>query len=163
MVWSVWFFFVSLVAASSSTSDVDRFLPDYYEAYRTGTAEELAVFYTDDVVFDDINQRHHVEGRALFTEALAGLKNIHVEMSVEEKRRMVSGDTVVVEILYKGTLDCAKLGRPDHENLSYALPAVLIFEVSNGKIRKQTDYIDYRTFTETFAKLQPPSQPQPQR
>ncbi len=163
MIWSVWVFLASLVAASSSTGDVDLFLPAYYETYRTGTAEELAAFYTDDVVFDDINQRHHIEGRALFTEALAGLKNIHVEMSVEEKRRIVSGDTVVIEILYKGTLDCAKLGRPDHQNLSYDLPAVLIFEVSNGKIRKQTDYIDYRTFTETFAKLQPQSQSHPQR
>ena len=161
MVWSVWISLASLVAPSSSTSDVDQLLSAYYETYRTGTAEELANFYTDDVVFDDINQRHHVEGRALFTEALAGLKNIHVEMSVVEKRRVVSGDTAVVEVLYKGTLDCAKLGRPDHENLPYELPAVLLFEVSDGKIRKQTDYIDYRTFTETFAKLQ--SQPKPSR
>ena len=163
MVWSVWVFLASLVAASSSASDVGQLLSAYYVTYRTGTAVELAEFYTDDVVFDDINQRHHIEGKALFAEALAGLKNIHVEMSVEEKRRIVSGDTVVVEILYKGTLDCAKLGRPDHENLSYELPAVLLFEVSNGKIRKQTDYIDYRTFTETFAKLQPQPQPHPSR
>ncbi len=163
MLWSVWVSIASLAASSETGKQVDRFVSDYYEAYRIGTAEELAAFYTDDVVFDDISQRHHVEGKAPFTEALASLKNIHVEMSVEEKRRMVSGDTVVVEILYKGTLDCAKLGRPDHENLSYALPAVLLFEVSNGRIRRQTDYIDYRTFTETFAKLQPAPQPHPAR
>jgi steroid delta-isomerase-like uncharacterized protein len=163
MLWSVWVFLASVVVSSERASGVDRFLSDYYEIYRMGTAEELAAFYADDVVFDDISQRHHFEGRAALTEALAGLKNIHVEMEVEEKRRMISGDSVVVEILYKGTLDCAKLGRPDHENLSYALPAVLLFEVSNGKIRRQTDYIDYRTFTETFAKLQPTPPPQPAR
>ncbi len=163
MLWSVWVFLAGLVASSEPANGVDRFLSDYYDAYHAGTAEELAAFYTDDVVFDDISQRHHVEGRASFTDALRGLKNIHVEMSVEEKRRMVSGDSVVVEILYKGTLDCAKLGRPDHENLSYVLPAVLLFDFSNGKIRRQTDYIDYRTFTETFAKLQPTPQPGPAR
>ena len=162
MLWSVWISVASLVGSAGPANEVDRLLSAYYEAYRTGTAEELAGFYTDDVVFDDVSQRHHVEGKAPFTEALAGLKNIHVEMNIEEKRRMVSGESVVVEIFYKGTLDCAKLGRPDHENLSYALPAVLLLEVSNGRIRKQTDYIDYRTFTETFAKLQPTPQPHPQ-
>lgn len=147
-----------LAVFSGSSGEVDRFLSAYYEVYRSGTAEELAAFYADDVVFHDVSQRHHVEGKAAFTESLAGLKNIHLEMSVEEKRRVVSGDTVAVEILYKGTLDCAKLGRPDHENLVYSLPAVLLFEVSEGKIRKQTDYIDFRTFSETFGKLQGPPQ-----
>jgi len=136
MLWSVWISVASLVGSAGPANEVDRLLSAYYEAYRTGTAEELAGFYTDDVVFDDVSQRHHVEGKAPFTEALAGLKNIHVEMNIEEKRRMVSGESVVVEIFYKGTLDCAKLGRPDHENLSYALPAVLLLEVSNGRDSK---------------------------
>lgn len=163
MFWSLWISVAGLVASSHPANDVDRFLSDYYEVYRSGTAEELAALYADDVVFDDVSQRHHFEGRASLTEALKGLKNIHVEMSVEEKRRVVSGDSVVVEVLYRGTLDCAKLGRPDHENLSYSLPAVLLFELSNGRVRRQTDYIDYRTISETFAKLQPTSQPQPAR
>ncbi|MGH9388162.1 MAG: nuclear transport factor 2 family protein [Vicinamibacteria bacterium] len=163
MLWSVWVLTAGLFTASGLANDSDHFLKAYYEAYRTGTVEELAAFYTEDVVFDDISQRHHAEGKAAFTEALESLKDIHVEMSIEEKRRLVSGNMVVVEILYKGTLDCAKLGRPDHDNLPYVLPAVLLFEVSKGRIRKQTDYIDYRTFSETFAKLQPPAQPQPSR
>jgi steroid delta-isomerase-like uncharacterized protein len=157
MLWTLSILAASLAAPSSpAADDVERFLSAYYAAYRSGTAEELASFYSDDVVFDDISQRHHVEGKTAFAESLAGLKNIHVEMSVEEKRRVVTGTTVAVEILYKGTLDCAKLGRPDHENVTYALPAVLLLEFANGKIQKQTDYIDFRTFTETFGKLQAP-------
>lgn len=157
MLWTLWILASSL-AFPSFADDVELFLSAYYAAYRSGSAEELASFYAEDVVFDDVSQRHHVEGKAAFTESLAHLKNIHIEMSVEEKRRVASGGTVSIEILYKGTLDCAKLGRPDHENLTYALPAVLLFEISQGKIRKQTDYIDFRTFTETFAKLKAPPQ-----
>ena len=87
---------------------------------------------------------------------LTRLTSIHVDMQIEEKRRVVSGDRVVLEIDYKGTLDCAKLGRPDHENVSYSLPAVIVLEMKNGRIQEQTDYIDFRTFTETFSFLKPP-------
>ncbi|MEM7356589.1 MAG: nuclear transport factor 2 family protein [Acidobacteriota bacterium] len=139
--------------AAGPAKVVDNFLA----AYNAGDVEKMTAIYADDVRFTDVSQRHEVTGRDGMRENLRNLTAIHKQMDVDVKRRAVSGDLVTVEVVYSGTLDCAALGRPDKEDLTYSLPAVLLFEVDKDHIRSQTDYLDFRTFSETFGALQAPA------
>ncbi len=130
---------------------------DFLSAYRAADVEKMTAIYTPDVRFVDVSQRHERTGRDAMRESLSQLTAIHKKMDIEVKRRAVTGDLVIVEVVYSGTLDCDALGRPDLEDVEYSLPAVLLFEVLDGHISSQTDYLDFRTFTENFAALQPPA------
>lgn len=145
------FALASTAAAAGPANVVDDFL----SAYRAGDVERMAAIYAEDVRFTDVSQRHEVSGRSAMRESLGNLSAIHKRMDVEVKRRAVSGGLVTVEVVYSGTLDSAALGQP--EDLEYSLPAVLLFEVEDGHIRSQTDYLDFRTFSESFAGLQAPA------
>lgn len=134
----------------------EQVVSDFLSAYRAADVEKMIDIYAPGVRFTDVNQRHELNGRAAMRESLGRLAAIHKSMDVEIKRQAVTGDLVTVEVVYSGTLDCAALGQPDREDLEYSLPAVLLFEVADGHIASQTDYLDYRTFTESFAALQPP-------
>lgn len=143
-------------ATSAATNGSARVVADFLNAYRAADVEKMVAIYAPGVRFKDVSQRHELTGREAMRESLGRLATIHKAMDVEVQRQAVTGDLVTLEVVYTGTLDCAALGRPDKDDLEYSLPAVLLFEVANGHIESQTDYLDYRTFTETFAAFQPP-------
>ncbi len=144
---------LAVPAAASPPAEV---IETFLNAYRDADVDGMLASYAADATFTDVSQRHEVNGRPELQEMLTRLVGMHKEMDVEIKRRATTGNLVTVEVVYSGTLDCAALGLPDREDLSYSLPAVLLFEVDGNHIRTQTDYLDFRTFTETFASLQQP-------
>ena len=139
----------SVTFASGTPGDaIDRL----FAAYRSGSVEQMLASYTPDALFEDVNQRHHFQGTEQLAQLLGGLVAVHHQMGLKEKRRVVSGDTVVVEYEYVGTLNGAALGQsvgkqgcPD---LDYVLPTTSWYEVKNGKITRQRDFIDWATFLE---------------
>ena len=137
------------MAADGPNTAVDKF----FAAYRSADLAALLDVYAEEAIFEDVNQRHRFEGRAQLEGFLGQLLGVHLHMEIEEKRRLVSDNTVTVEIEYVGTLDCAAVGLPG-ETQDYRMPAVLILEIEDGRILRQTDYIDYRTFTEIQATVQ---------
>ena len=147
-----------LIAGSASAGPV-RVVEDFLAAYRAADVDKMISIYAEDVRFVDVSQRHERTGRDAMRESLGTLAAIHKELDVEVKRTAATGGLVTVEVVYTGTIDCAALGRPDKEDIVYAQPAVLLFEVKDGHIQSQTDYLDFRTFTETFGGLQPPPAP----
>ena len=144
---------LGLVGVSTASDEPGLAVDKFQDAYRAADLPALLEIYADQAVFEDVNQRHHFEGTDQLQEFLGRLVGAHLHMDIEEKRRIVTGNTAVVEIDYVGTLDCSVLGLPD-ESLPYRMPAVQIFEVEAGRIVRQTDYIDYRTFTELQAEVQ---------
>ena len=83
---------------------------------------------------------------------LGSLVAMHHEMGVKEKRRVVNGNTVVVEYEYVGTINGTALGQsvgkegcPD---LDYALPTTSWYTIENGKIAHQRDFIDWASYLE---------------
>lgn len=145
------FFVVGIVVARETPDDVvDRYLA----VYSSADMEALLDLYTADATFIDVSQRHEVRGRQELQQQFQQLAGMHKGMKVEEKRRATSDGLVTVEVVYSGTLDCATLGFPDHEDLHYELPAVLLFEIEDGRIRHQTDYLDFRTLFELQQTMQ---------
>ncbi len=136
------------VAGDSPGAAVDRF----FGAYRDASLERMLASYAPNAVFEDVNQRHHFEGTEQLEQLLSQLVAMHHRMDVKEKRRVVDGNTVVVEYDYVGTLNGAVLGQivgkegcPD---LEYALPTTSWYEVEDGKIVHQRDFVDWATLLE---------------
>ncbi len=78
-------------------------------------------------------------------------------MGLEEKRRVVAGDTVVVEYEYLGQLNGAVLGasvgKEGCPDLEYSMPATSWYRVRNGLIVQQKDFIDWATFLDLRQQL----------
>ena len=127
------------------------------EAYRNGSVERMLSVYAEDATFEDINQRHHFTGTEQLEAMLTGIVSMHLRMGLEEKRRVVDGDVVVVEYEYRGQLDGAALGasvgKEGCPDLEYVLPATSWYEVRNGKIVHQSDLIDWATFLDLRQQL----------
>ena len=141
------------VAGDAPGVVVDRF----FDAYRGASLEGMLASYSADAVFEDVNQRHHYEGKEQLTHLLGGLVALHRSMDVQEKRRVVDGNVVVVEYDYVGTVNGEALGQsvgkegcPD---LDYVLPTTSWYEVEDGKIVHQRDFIDWATYLELRQKM----------
>ena len=146
-----------LLGPVSVAGDPGKVVDRFFGAYGDRSLEGMLASYSADAVFEDVNQRHHFEGTEQITQLLAGLVALHHEMDVKEKRRVVHGNTVVVEYDYVGTLNGAALGQavgkegcPD---LEYELPTTSWYEVKNGKIVHQRDFIDLATYMELREQL----------
>ena len=136
------------VAAGSAEAVVDRF----QSAYRDGSVERMLDLYSADATFEDVNQRHLFTGTQQLQAMLMGLVGAHHEMDLVETRRVVAGDTVVVESVYKGQLNGAVLGasvgKEGCPDLTYEIPVTSWFQVEGGKISRQKDFLDWATFLE---------------
>ena len=138
----------ALVGGDSPGATVDRF----FGAYRAASLEGMLATYARNAVFEDVNQRHHFEGTEQLGQLLGGLVAMHLTMDVKEKRRVIDGNTVVVEYDYVGTLNGHVLGqiagKEDCPDLEYVLPATSWYEIKDGKIAHQRDFVDWATFLE---------------
>ncbi len=143
-------------ADGARASSADRAVDAYLAAYRSAEPEAMIAVYDKNATFVDVSQRHEIQGKDGLTEMVHRLVGLHASMNVEEKVRATRGDVAIVEVVYTGTLDTEAIGRSDLPPVVYELPAVLIFETAGGRILKQTDYLDFRTFTESFGHLQAP-------
>jgi len=129
----------------------------YFSAYRDGSLERMLASFSSDAVFEDVAQRHRFQGTEQISQLFGSLLAMHHSMGLKEKRRVIHGNTVVVEFDYVGKLNGAVLGQsvgkdacPD---LEYVLPATSWYEIENGKIARQRDFIDLATYQELRQQL----------
>ncbi len=131
---------------------VDR----YFEAYQAMDLERMIGSFTPDATFVDVAQRHRFEGEEGLRQLLGGLLALHTEMDVEVQRRVVAGNLVAVDYLSRGSLSGEALraatGKETCRDTTYEIPVTSWFEIDNGRIRHQTDFIDLATLNEVRAK-----------
>ncbi|MDH3626739.1 MAG: nuclear transport factor 2 family protein [Acidobacteriota bacterium] len=143
----------SLHAAPSPEQVVDR----YFDAYRDADVVTMTALYDEDAVFEDVNQRHHLEGREQIGQLLGTLVAMHLQMDLKESRRVVQGNTVVVEYAYTGQLNGKALGhsvgKESCPDLEYSLPTTSWYQVENGRIVSHKDFIDLATYKELQAQM----------
>ena len=135
-------------AGSKPGQAVDRF----FQAYRDGSVDAMLAVYAPDAVFEDVNQRQRVEGADKLREFLGGLVGLHARMGLEEQRRVVAGDTVVVEYEYVGLVNgealSAALGKEACPDIDYRIPVTSWYTVRDGHITHHKDFIDLATSQE---------------
>ncbi len=150
------FLVVVLVApALASAPDPGAAVDRYFDAYRAMDLERMVASFAPDAEFHDVAQRHHYEGQEGMRELLTGLIAVHAEMDVEIQRRAVAGNVVAVDYLYRGKLSGEALraatGKETCRDTTYEIPVTSWFEIEDGRIRKQTDFIDLTTLGEVRA------------
>ncbi len=127
---------------------VDRF----FDAYRSRDVDGMLALYAPDAVFLDVAQRHRFEGREKLAVFLRRLMDLHISTDVGIRRRLASGGLVVVEYAYTGMLSGealhAQTGKQSCRDTEYSVPVTSWFEVKNGQIVRQTDFIDLATLAE---------------
>ena len=158
-----WTVIAFLVVSMSFTSAVPagenpgKTVNRLFDAYRNSSAERMLAVYSADATFEDINQRHHFTGTEQLQAMLNGIVGLHLKMDLKEKRRVVAGETVVVEYEYVGQLNGAALGasvgKEGCPDLEYSLPTTSWYRVKNGRIVHQKDFIDWATFLDLRQQL----------
>lgn len=141
------------VAGQEPGQAVDRL----YDAYRNGSVDAMLSAYSEDATFEDVNQRHRFTGAEELKAMLTAIVGMHIRMELEEGRRVVDGDLVVVEYVYSGQLNGAALGasvgKEGCPDLEYVLSATSWYTVKNGKIVHQKDFIDWATLLDLRQQL----------
>lgn len=143
--------FVPAVAAAKS-ADPAAVVERFFAAYRAADVNRMLETYAPDAVFVDVSQRKQIEGREQLRAFLAGLTAVHHRMDIAVKQRVAKGDRVVVEHAYEGMLSGEGLhatsGRDGCRDTVYSIPTTSWFEVKDGRIVRQTDYVDLETLKE---------------
>ena len=141
------------LAASNPGSVVDRF----FTSYRAGDVEGMLTVYADDALFEDIAQRHRYQGTEELRTFLTQTAGVHKEMDLRENRRVVKGNVVAVDYVYTGTLSGAALsqltGKEGCQDTDYEIPVTSWYVVRDGRIARQTDFIDLATLNEVRAQV----------
>ena len=158
-----WMMVATLMAAVTFTpltvagQGPDQVVDRLYDAYRSRSVDGMLSAYAEDATFEDINQRHHFSGTDQLKAMLTAIVGMHIRMELREERRVVDGDVVVVEYVYGGQLNgaalAASVGKEGCPDLEYSLPATSWYEVKNGKIVHQKDFIDWATFLDLRQQL----------
>ena len=145
-----------LATATAAAADAERTVDRLHAAYRAGSVQGMLGVYADDAVFEDVNQRHRFAGTEELTLFLTQIVSLHDVIGLREIRRIVRGDTVVVEYEYTGILNGEALsqlvGKEGCPDLEYSLPVTSWYQVRNGRITHQKDFIDLATFQELQAR-----------
>lgn len=144
--------YAALAAGSPPDQVVDRF----FDAYRRGAVEEMVALYAPDAVFEDVNQRHRIEGTESLREFLRSIVQMHSAIGLTESRRVTNGNVVVVQYAYTGTLSGAALrartAKETCRDTEFTLPVTSWYEIEQGRIARQTDFIDLATLGEIRAR-----------
>jgi len=146
----------AVAPAMAADSRPDQVVDRFFDAYRRGAVEEMLALYAPGALFEDVNQRHRIEGTEQLREFLARIVRMHTTIGLSETRRATTGNTVVVQYAYTGTLSGAALraitGKETCRDTEFTLPVTSWYEIEDGRIARQTDFIDLATLREIQAR-----------
>lgn len=146
----------AIAPALAGISGANRVIDRFFDAYRRGSVDDMLAIYAPDAVFEDLNQRHRVEGAEQLRQFLDQIVQMHSTIGLEETRRATTGNLVVVQYAYTGTLSGAALraltGKETCRDTEFRLPVTSWYEIEEGRIARQTDFIDLATLREIQAR-----------
>ena len=138
--------------AGAESSPAGRVVDRFYQAYRQGSVDGMMQMYAADAVFEDVNQRHKLEGSEQLEGFLSRIVSLHSRMGLREKRRVGLGSIVVVEYEYTGIISGEALrqvsGKDTCQDVEYVLPVTSWYEIKEDRIIHQKDFIDLTTYRE---------------
>ncbi|WP_336081900.1 limonene-1,2-epoxide hydrolase family protein [Nocardia sp. SSK8] len=117
-------------------TDPAAIVTEFCALWRSGSAEELAEYFTDDAVYHNIPMQP-VTGKTAITDFLRGFLDTFGGIEFTIHRQFVDGSTVFNE-----RTDRFRLG----ENV-VELPVAGVFEIVDGRIGAWRDYFDMTPIT----------------
>ena len=139
-----------VVLPQSSTPAVDELLLRFEEAYNNKDVEAFLALFTDDFQNIDVNRRVRIDGIDAWRVQTERFMSLHQCARRQHLGRMVSGDTIVVEIEWWGILRGVAFG-PEEADRSYHYRGVAFLKMDGDKISLQLAYDDADTLNQQLS------------
>lgn len=148
-LWLVGAFMLNGWLAPADSQVLDRFAA----AMDAQDVQALQSLYSPQVDFADINLRTHFTNSQTLLEHFGQFWRAHEAFSFKVLDSVLQDGQAALKVEWTGTIVGALF--PDEKPRDYTIGGVMLLEIEDGKITRQRDYIDLRTYIELFG--MPPS------
>ncbi len=121
-------------------------LEELERSYAAMDADGFLALFTEDVVQHDVNRRVLIEGIDAWREQTETINSAHRAMTRIHHGRVLTGQWLIVEIEWTGTVIGAAVGAKEDRDYNYQ--GMRLLELADGRIRRQLIYSDYVTLAE---------------
>jgi steroid delta-isomerase-like uncharacterized protein len=131
-------------------------LAEWAAAYSSGDADRLLALYTDDALWEEVAIGLAASGQDEIRAHLDRLFTAVPDFTVDVTNGFVAGDQAVVEWVISGTYSADFPGLPPAAGQHFSLRGASVFELTDGKIRRYTEYWDAYAFLVQLGALPAP-------
>jgi steroid delta-isomerase-like uncharacterized protein len=126
--------------------EMTKMLEDYFTAWNSGDAGKVLSFFTDDCIYEDVSLNRVVQGktdlRFLLESVFADIAGFRMEI----KSVFSSGTWGASEWTMSGRFVHSNDSGLTATGKSFLVRGATVFELSNRKISRNTDYLDLTAF-----------------
>jgi steroid delta-isomerase-like uncharacterized protein len=125
---------------------MNKMLGDYLTAWNSHDVERLLTFFTNDCLYEDVSLKRIIRGK---TELRALLDSVFVDIAdlkMDIKSVFSAGNWGASEWEMSGRFVHSSQPALAATGKSFLVRGATIFELSNGKISRNTDYLDVTAF-----------------
>jgi steroid delta-isomerase-like uncharacterized protein len=142
---------------AASPAALTPVLEAWLTAFNAGDAERLLALLTDDAVWEEPAIGLAAHGPEQIRTHLAALFTATPDIAYEVTGGVVTDEYAVVEWVVTGTYQRDFLGLPPAAGQPFTFRGVSVFELTNGHVRRYTEYWDAYTFLVQLGALPAPS------
>ena len=145
---------------ASQPEDKSRVAEGVVEAYNNGDMERFRASHAADVVYEEIGTGQRAEGMDEYMQLLEGWKQAIPDGAATIRRTVESGDTVVMELVWKGT-QSGDLQTPGGtvpaSGRQIEVEATMWSDFEGDKVRQTRHYLDIMTLLQQLGATSEPS------
>lgn len=119
---------------------VPRVVREWAAAWNTGSHERMVGLFTEDGVYEDHAFQVVFNGKDGIAQWVSITNQVIDDTHVEVEEASRAGDRIYVEWTFSGTNSAGGLAGQPPTGESFSVPAVSVFEMEGGKIRRVDDY-----------------------
>ena len=125
--------------------DKEKLVKDWFKAWNSRDAENIARFYADDGIFEEVPTGKVFRGK---NELIAAFKNIFIDypdLKCEQKATFYSPNAVCGEFVMSGTHAHSTGPAVPATGKNMSVRVAYIIELQKDKVKRHTDYFDALT------------------
>jgi steroid delta-isomerase-like uncharacterized protein len=148
------------VLVASQQEDRSRRAEELVEAYNNGDWERFRASHAPDVVYEEVGTGQRAEGMDEYMQLLEGWQQAIPDGAAMIRRTVQSGDTVVMELVWKGT-QTGDLQTPGGtvpaSGRQIEVEATMWSDFEGDQVRKTRHYVDIMTMLQQLGEDTAPS------
>jgi steroid delta-isomerase-like uncharacterized protein len=123
-----------------------RMLEDYFTAWNSRDVEKILSFFTDDCLYEDVALKRIVRGKAELRALLESVFTDIAGFKMDIKSVFSAGSWGASEWTMSGRFVHSSDPLLAATGKSFLIRGATVFELSNGRISRNTDYLDLTAF-----------------
>jgi steroid delta-isomerase-like uncharacterized protein len=123
-----------------------KMLEDYFTAWNSQDVERLMSFFTDDCLYEDVSLKRIVRGKAELRALLESVFADIADFQMDIKSVFSTGRWGASEWTMSGRFVHSSDPLLTATGKSFLIRGATVFEMSDGKISRNTDYLDLTAF-----------------